>query len=201
MEDKIYIMTNFNKFTINKINNRINKLKKILYWFIFITFIINTGIISFLVINNFSNKKIKLSELYNENLSEIKNDLYKRISNLQKNIKVNETTLLNTILNQSNENKPLYEKLAFNQQNKILDEGLIFNQTINDGYIKEQINFCNNNSFYNKEFEDRIKLVEVDILYKRYNMYVYKELDYVSNSIIRNKRWEISETSLLMKAL
>ena len=201
MEDKINIITNFNKFTINKINIRINKLKKILYWFIFITFIINTGIISFLVINNFSNKKIKLSELYNENLSEIKNDLYKRISNLQKNIKVNETTLSNIILNQSNENKTLYEKLPFNQQNKILDEGLIFNQTINDGYIKEQINFCNNNSFYNKEFEDRIKLVEVDILYKRYNMYVYKELDYVSNSIIRNKRWEISETSLLMKAL
>ena len=32
-------------------------------------------------------------------------------------------------------------------------------------------------------------------------MYVYKELDYVSNSIIRNRHWEISETSLLMKAL
>ena len=173
MEDKIYIMTNFNKFTINKINNRINKLKKILYWFIFITFILNIGIISFLVINNFSNKKIILSELYNEILSEIKNGSYKRISNLQKNIKVNETTLLNTILNQSNENKPLYEKLAFNQQNKILDEDLIFNQTINDRYIKEQIYFCNNeNSFYNKKFEDRIKLVEVYILYKRYNMYI-----------------------------
>ena len=185
MDEKVIIQTSFQTYSINRINNQINKLRKELYCFIFIFFIIDSAIIGFILINNIYKRQNKLNDLTNEALLKIKNDLYKKNSDLEYILKGNSTKNIN--LNESN--------IAFN-------EDLIFNQSINDRYIKEQLYFCENqNLFYNKKFEDRIGIENIYILDKKYKMYIYNKGDEVSNFIIRSKYWEREESKNIIKAL
>ena len=78
----------------------------------------------------------------------------------------------------------------------------VFNKEINDKYIKSQNYFCNNqNIFYNKMLEDKIKLIDVKFNDKKFKMFVYRNSDIVSDYIIRDKAWEVDETQNLLKAL
>ena len=85
---------------------------------------------------------------------------------------------------------------------KSINEKSVFNSALIDGFIKEQNNFCENqNEFYNKEFEDKIKLFEIKFEDKIFNMYIYKRADIVSNVIYYRKSLDPEETKKLMKAL
>ena len=140
------------------------------------------------MINNFYNKGIKQNNLFKEKLFNTKND-FKNKSNLEEINKIKE----NTFQNISN--------YKFNS-NDISSEDLIFNQNINDKYIKDQIYFCDNQTkFYNQKFEDNIKLVDIDFRDKKYNMYVYRYSDMISNIITNSKSWEGRESKNLLKAL
>ena len=71
-----------------------------------------------------------------------------------------------------------------------------------DNSLKQQNKFCKNTKlFYKKEFEDRIKRVEINFDNKTYNMYIYKSLDYISKAIMKDKNWENSQTKLILEAL
>lgn len=77
-----------------------------------------------------------------------------------------------------------------------------FNQLINDRYRKEQYYFCENqNFFYNKELEDKIELINIQFEDKKYNIFIYKKFDIVSNEIIKYKMWEKNETKILINCL
>ena len=90
----------------------------------------------------------------------------------------------------------------FNITDENYDKIGIFNQNINEKYINSQNYFCNNqNIFYNKIFEDRIKLIDIIFNDKKFNMFVYSNSDIVSNYIIKDKAWEVIETQNLLKAL
>ena len=83
-----------------------------------------------------------------------------------------------------------------------LNEKSESNSALIDEFIKEQNNFCENqNEFYNKEFENKIKLFEIKFENKTFNMYIYRIPDIVSNVIRYKKSFDPEETKKLMKAL
>ena len=61
------------------------------------------------------------------------------------------------------------------------------NNYLIEEYIKRQNDFCNHpDKFYNKEFEDLIKLTDFSFRNVSYQMYVYKHSDnFVSNDILK----------------
>jgi FkbM family methyltransferase len=77
-----------------------------------------------------------------------------------------------------------------------------FNETINNEYRQKQNIFCTNiDKYLNHEFEKKIKLAKVIFKNLTYLMFVYKEKDGVSNSIIKANVWERYETYNLIKGL
>ena len=114
-----------------------------------------------------------LTSLYKKEILKKINDSYDKISYLEKEI------------------------IKLNEQN----DKLIFNQDINDKYIKEQNYFCDNSKiFYNKTIEDKIKLIDIKFKDKQFNMFVYRKLDIVSNHI-NYKAWDEAQTSKMIFAL
>ena len=104
------------------------------------------------------------------------------------NIQIQQLTKINNNLNTD-----------INEINKFLK---IVQQENMDNSLKQQNNFCKNTKlFYKKEFEDRIKRVEINFDNKTYNMYIYKSLDYISKAIMKDKNWENSQTKLILEAL
>ena len=109
-------------------------------------------------------------------------------------------------LNQNNFSKLLFEKLyqIFNiisnpikLKEKEQNNTLYFNNNINEKYKNEQNYFCDNqNNFYNKEFEDKIQKLSVDLNDKQFNILAYSLSDYISNIIYSSKSWEKTETNL-----
>jgi hypothetical protein len=131
--------------------------------------------------------------LFYEKLLKFKNELIQEILNLDNIIKLNEQ---NHNLHKKSNNE-LLNITSFN-----FKEIEKFDQNINERYIKEQNNFCDNqNIFYNKEFEDKIKIVDIKFEDKKYNMYFYKTKDTVSQSIMNNKNYENLETIHIINAL
>ena len=107
--------------------------------------------------------------------------------------------LKDSILNKNKQKDKLKYKnnTSINEMLNSIHNIEIFNQDINDKYIKSQNYFCDNQSiFYNKLFEDKIKLIDI-----KFNMFVYKDSDAVSNSMIQYKAWEVPETQKLLNAL
>lgn len=77
-----------------------------------------------------------------------------------------------------------------------------FNEIINDEYIKNQNNFCNNiNKYLNYEIENKIKLAKIIFNNLTYNMFVYKNKDVVSYFISKRNSWEKFHTNNLIKGL
>ena len=112
--------------------------------------------------------------------------------------------LKDSILNKNKQKDKLKYKnnTSINEMLNSIHNIEIFNQDINDKYIKSQNYFCDNQSiFYNKLFEDKIKLIDIKFNDIKFNMFVYKDSDAVSNSMIQYKAWEVPETQKLLNAL
>ena len=175
------------------INSKKIKHQNLLYFFIFILILFNVGIIIFIIINK--NKSIYQSNFSNRKLLKLINVLSKKLSNLEEIINIKEKRDNLNQLTKSN-------NIKIKKTNYNIEENEIFNQKINEKYIKEQSYFCDNsNLFYNKEFEDKIKKVEVKLEDKNYNMYVYRKSDVVSGDIITYNNYEKKETKRLIEAL
>ena len=145
------------------INSKKIKHQNLLYFFIFILILFNVGIIIFIIINK--NKSIYQSNFSNGKLLKLINVLSKKLSNLEEIINIKEKRDNLNQLTKSN-------NIKIKKTNYNIEENEIFNQKINEKYIKEQSYFCENSYlFYNKEFEDKIKKVEVKLEDKNYNMY------------------------------
>ena len=171
-EETIDIKPQFTKTIFFEKKFKINKYKIILYSLAFITILINI-IIPIILPIKYKNQ-IFITSSFKQTIFKLINDSFNKISYLEKEIiKINE------------------------QKDK-----LIFSQEINDNYIKEQNYFCNNPKiFYNKTIEDKIKLIDINFKEIKFNMFVYQNLDIVSNFIIRYKSWEKAHTSKMIEAL
>ena len=126
-----------------------------------------------------SSSKLDIEELY-----KLRNDFTKQ------------TIYLDNIIKLKNNNLSNERYLMNSESNKE------FNQKMMEKYKYEQYYFCENiYSFYKKEFEKKIRLVDVNFNDQKYNMFVYDKDDIVSNSIIRRKTRKSRETNRLLNAL
>ena len=169
-----------------------NQNKK-LYFFIFIVILINFGIIFYIYINkkeqkdNVGDKRIE---------SNLKNEIKIKILNFEEKLILLENKINNLKLK---DNKGInYDSKNKNEENIINNTNIEgeelpeisyekFDENIYQEVKKQQMEFCNNQntSFLNKNF----------------NMYVYNQPDYVSNSISNGQSWEFTETKTLIDAL
>ena len=196
---------------------------RIIYFFIYIMILIFLGIIYFIYIkkeiaDNAQSNQIKNDLLQNESRTKIIN-LENKI-NLLKNKLDNLSTKFKEHINHTNTliNNKDYPNKEFKSQNK--SEKNINNNTNISGVelseisfkkfdenilqqIKsQQMEFCNHQNKYIKEkFEKHIKLAKVDLLDKKFDMYVYKSEDIVSVAISGSNRWEADDTIKLINAL
>lgn len=77
-----------------------------------------------------------------------------------------------------------------------------FNQIINSKYIEGQKFFFSNfYIFKNLEYERQIRNAKVDFNNKIYDMYIFKNSDAVSETIINSKRWEGYCTNKILEVL
>ena len=184
-EGEIIVTSKYTRKSIKIIDSKIKKQKKLLYIFFIIILLINIGVIIYIIINN---KKgiINLSNVSNENLLKLKNELSSKISLIDEIIK------LKSYGNNLDLNKNLINNNSYEE----------FNEIIYNKYIQEQNNFCNNQTqFYNKEFEDKIRTANVYFNSKKFEMFIYKKDDVVSNSIKNLNKWEESYTNNLLQVL
>ena len=184
-EGEIIVTSKYTRKSIKIIDSKIKKQKKLLYIFFIIILLINIGVIIYIIINN---KKgiINLSNVSNENLLKLKNELSSKISLIDEIIK------LKSYGNNLDLNKNLINNNSYEE----------FNEIIYNKYIQEQNNFCNNQTqFYNKEFEDKIRTANVYFNSKKFEMFIYKKDDVVSNSIKNSNKWEESHTNNLLQVL
>jgi len=72
----------------------------------------------------------------------------------------------------------------------------------NEKYLQYQSYFCENQLvFKNDLIEEMIELVKINLEHTTFAMYVYKNDDNVSKSILKNGYWELKETEYLLSAL
>ena len=177
----------------NKINSKINKLKKILYTFIvlFFFFYLITAILIYIL--NLKQKNYILSNLTKEDLIKLKEELSDKISYL---IKLKEQEKNSNLLNES-------LMIKTNEINdSVNNESIEFNELINEKFLEKQNFFCNNpNSTYNKEFEEKIEIVDIKYKNKKFNMFAFKYNDIVSSEIKHFKTYEEKCTNNMLNAL
>ena len=133
----------------------------------------------------------------NERINHIYANLLKIKSDLNEIIKESEYRL-----NKSNKyyKNKLSEVFNIFSINKIPFN--IFNEQINKKYIQELNYFCDNQDlFRNQDYENEIQMVKIHLNNSDYYMNVYKGRDIVSRSIIKNNRWNPSETNKIIYAL
>ena len=157
-EGEIIITSKYTRKSIKMIDSKIKKQKKLLIIFFIIILLINIGIIIYIIINN---KKgiINFSNLSNEKLLKLKDELSSKISLIDEIIK------LKSYGNKLDLNKNIINNNSYEE----------FNEITYNKYIQEQNNFCNNkNKFYNKEFEDKIRTANVKFNNIKFEMFIYK---------------------------
>jgi len=180
--------------------NKIIISNKKFYFFISMIFLVFLGIIYFIYINKkeltikIQNNQIKNNLVLNETITKIIN-LENKI-NLLENKTDNLTKKFNESINPINNNKNTstadLSEISFEK----FDENIL--QQINS----QQMEFCNNkNKYIKEEYEKHIKLVNVDFLGKKFDMYVYTNEDIVSISISSSKSWEAKDTKTLINIL
>ena len=179
------------KFYINsKTKNINNSCIKLLYYF---RCILSFGILFTILLNIYYIKK-RIS-----NLEEI---IVKKNSFIQLNYTRNNNNISEELNNNGINNSISSTVLNKTPINYNYIENGEFNQNINDKYIELQKYFCDNQTkFYNKNYEERIRLTEIKFEDKKYTMYAYNKLDFVSNEIIGLKQWERGCTKRLLAAL
>lgn len=77
---------------------------------------------------------------------------------------------------------------------------MIFKDSTNIEYLKNQKNFCENQNNINN-INDEIQLVTADYYNIKFDMFVYKSKDIVSSLIFSNKCWDPSGTKIILDSL
>ena len=184
-----------------------NQNKK-LYFFIFIVILINFGIVFYIYINK-KEQKDNAGEKRIEN--DLKNEIKIKMLNLEEKLILLENKINNLKLKDNegnnNDSKNKNEENIINNTN-IEGEELPeisyekFDENIYQEVKKQQMEFCNNqNKYIRFEFEKQIKLTKASFLDKSFDMYVYNDQDYISNSIRFGQSWESTETKQIINAL
>lgn len=181
-DGEIILNSQYTKNSFERINQK--KFTNIKYFYILIVIIfLNVGSIIICLINR-KESRILLN-LLNDNILKYKEVFLRKISFMDKLI---------LLYNKENEIKGINHRYNYSYKE--------YNEIINEKYIKEQNYFCaHQDQFYNQEFEDQIRLIDININNKKYQMYIYKKDDAVSNHIIKVKKWEENETNILLKGL
>jgi FkbM family methyltransferase len=133
---------------------------------------------------------------YNEEINHI------NIKNLKITNNINEIRKSEQKLNEITE----YHKVKIREMFKLFSINKIpydnFNEQINKKYIQELNYFCDNQElFSNQDYEKEIQISNISLNNKEFNMYVYKNSDFVSNKIIKDKSWESIDTNKIIYAL
>ena len=95
-------------------------------------------------------------------------------------------------------------KKKINEENSLSKNIININKNNNIliPYIKQQNDFCHNkNKYYNKIIEDQIILKKVKFEDYSYEIYVYKNPNFLTNSLRKEFSFEESETINILKAL
>ena len=167
------------KTSYSKTNSKINKLKKILYTFIVLFFLFSIIMALLFYIINLKPKNYILSNLTKEDLIKLKEQ--EKNSN-----RLNESLMIKS--NQIN--------------NSLNNESIEFNELINEKLLEKQNFFCNNpNSTYNKEFEEKIEIINIQYKDKTFNIFAFKNNDIISSEIKRYKTYEEKFTNYIIDAL
>ena len=172
-----------NREEYNSIYLKKSKLKKLLYGF-FVFFLIHLLFFIYLIIFDKRLEQNTLMNIQNNKyLIRIKNELSKKTSII--------TNLMTIIDNNIIKNK--YNEVINNSQ---FDE--IKMMKLND----YQSYFCKNpHAFNNTLIEENIKTVNIHFNDIIFQMYVYKNDDYVSKTISESGKWEQKETQSLLSSL
>ena len=86
--------------------------------------------------------------------------------------------------------------------NSLNNESIEFNELINEKLLEKQNFFCNNpNSTYNKEFEEKIEIINIQYKDKTFNIFAFKNNDIISSEIKRYKTYEEKFTNYIIDAL
>ena len=139
-------------------------------------------------------------------INSLKNDIIQNkldISNLKKSIE-NQNNKIFKLKYETINQKIIIDYILNNiSNNNITEQSIIIKSISNIEKSKiEQNDFCNNiNKYYNVEFENKIRLVNIKFESKKFKLYVYKRDDIVSNTIYSNKQWEEGETNKLLNSL
>lgn len=189
-----------------KITEKTDKNKKLIcfkkyYFFISMILLIFPGIVIFIYINK---KELAISENKSNQINHelTQNETIAKIINLENKINLLENKIdnlttnfkeqINPINNNKNISKIELSEISFEK----------FDENILQQIKSQQMEFCNNENKYIKaKFEQQIKLVKVDFLEKKFDIYVYTNDDIVSISISYSKNWEPRETKKLINAL
>lgn len=172
-----------NKEEYNSIYLKKSKLKKLLYGF-FVFFLIHLLFFIYLIIFDKRLEQNTLMNIQNNKyLIRIKNELSKKTSII--------TNLMTIIDNNIIKNK--YNEFINNSQ---FDE--IKMMKLND----YQSYFCKNpHAFNNTLIEENIKTVNIHFNDIIFQMFVYKNDDYISKTISESGKWEQKETQSLLSSL
>ena len=86
--------------------------------------------------------------------------------------------------------------------NCVNDESIEFIELLNEKFLEKQNFFCHNpNSTYNKEFEEKIEIVNINYKNKKFNIFAFKNNDIISSEIKHFKAYEEKCTNNLIDAL
>ena len=132
--------------------------------------------------------------------NQIKNsikDIFFEISNKIYNEEKAQNNDINNIKLNNSENKKFENNSKENNKIEDKNNNILLNQ-----YINEQNEFCQNkNKYLNKEIEEKIQLTSFEFDSKKFQMFVYKENDKISKSIIKEISFENKPINNLLKAL
>ena len=176
------------------------------------------GIFLFISVKNTLSQKISNLENFIKNEGQLKIKQEELIKNQEEIIKKQNETLKfqeefkkkqdETIKNQEEFKKKHEEELKeanykFSKlYNKLLLTHNLDKKFSYDKYLEELKYFCYySNITKNEEYENEIKIANVDFKNITFDMYIYNESDEISNSINKSKYWDSEDTNKILDAL
>jgi len=139
---------------------------------------------------------IKNKRDFNKQIKQIIADTFFEISNkINEQQKSDKNSEMKNILLNNNNTQNIIKDNNNNNYNEFLPD-------IMRPYINEQKEFCNNPEKYiNKDYEKEIKLVTVTLNKMKYQMYIYKENDELSQNIMNFPSFELNQIKNILKIL
>ena len=202
-EKEIIINSKFSKnrknHIINLLSSKVRYQKKIFGAFLLLIISLNI-IIIYLYLKNKkeSDKKIlNLEKAIKIIKEELENNLNKTIKYLDFEMDV--TNDIKIEEKQKNINGNNFNNITGIELEEISYKE--FDENILKKYDELQNEFCNNKKYYNNEYENKIKIINVDYLDKKFDMYIYNNEDIVSNVIKATKGWEKDSTKNILNVL